>query len=466
MRISDLFSMSFASLRRRKLRSVLTILGVVIGIASIVIMISLGLGMSQQAMEQIDQYGGIKTVTITEGNSSDSASDRKAVEYKLDDELVERIEKMDHVETVSPVLLFDCVIKDGRYTYRGWGCQAYRLDALKNMGWEFDEGGWPKEGDELKFVYGNLYQIRFYTDSGNDGYWDTGIMPDVDAMKDSLFMIFDTEAYESYNSKNNEKELPMVIEEESGGADGEADVKSTSPPKRYMIPTAGVLFGNHGDEDYWRDYTGGVYCDIEPLLKLLKREFKGKVIPGQPTRKNGSAFRKIYYDEIYVKMDDYNYVKDFQKEIQDLGYNTSSNTEWIEETQEQARSMQAMLGGIGAISLLVAAIGIANTMMMSIYERTKEIGIFKVLGCDLKDIGAQFLIEAALIGLIGGVLGNVLSIIAMIVINTVTEAKTSLIPVWLALVGLLFAVLIGTVSGFFPARRAMRLSALNALRNE
>ncbi len=466
MRVSDLFSMSFASLRRRKLRSVLTILGVVIGIASIVIMISLGLGMSRQAMEQIDQYGGIKTVSITEGNGSDSGADRKAVEYKLDDELVEKISKMEHVDIVSPVLEFDCVIKDGRYTYRGWGCEAYQLEALKNMGWQFDEGAWPKEGDELKFVYGNLYQMRFYTDSGNDSYWDTGVLPDVNVMKDSLFMIFDTEAYDQYQSKNDEKEIPQVIEEEGKSADGGGEVKNTAPPKRYMIPTAGVLFGNNGDENYWRDYTGCVYCDIEALLKVLKREFKGRVIPGQPTRKNGSAYRDIYYSQIYVKLDDYNNVKDFQKTIQDMGYNTSSNTEWIEETQQQARSMQAMLGGIGAISLLVAAIGIANTMMMSIYERTKEIGIFKVLGCDLKDIGAQFLIEAALIGLIGGVLGNVLSMIAMFIINAVTEAKTSLIPVWLVMVGLLFAILIGTISGFFPARRAMRLSALNALRNE
>ncbi len=466
MRPSDLFSMSFASLRRRKLRSVLTILGVVIGIASIVIMISLGLGMSRQAMEQIDEYGGIKTVNISEGSSSDSSSDRKAVEYKLDDALVERISKMDHVEIVSPVLEFDCVIKDGRYTYRGWGCQAYRLDALRDMGWDFDEGGWPEDGDELKFVYGNLYQVRFYSDSGNDSYWDTGVLPDVNVMKDSLFMVFDTEAYDSYRSGNQEQEIPMVIEEESIPADDAEDKKTISPPKRYMIPSAGVLFGNHGDENYWRDYTGCVYCDIEPLLKLLKREFRGRVIPGQPTKKNGSAYRDIYYSRIYVKLDDYNYVKDFQREIQDLGYETSSNTEWIEETQQQARSMQAMLGGIGAISLLVAAIGIANTMMMSIYERTKEIGIFKVLGCDLKDIGAQFLIEAALIGLIGGILGNVLSIIAMFVINAVTDAKTSVIPVWLALLGLFFAVLIGTISGFFPARRAMRLSALHALRNE
>ena len=79
--------------------------------------------------------------------------------------------------------------------------------------------------------------------------------------------------------------------------------------------------------------------------------------------------------------------------------------------QEQSRNIQLVLGGIGAVSLFVAAIGIANTMMMSIYERTKEIGIIKVLGCALQNIREMFLMEAGFIGFLGGVIGVVLSYI-------------------------------------------------------
>ena len=136
--------------------------------------------------------------------------------------------------------------------------------------------------------------------------------------------------------------------------------------------------------------------------------------------------------------------------------------------------VQAVLGGIGAVSLFVAAIGIANTMMMSIYERTKEIGVMKVIGCSLGNIRQMFLLEAAFIGLGGGVIGNVLSFLMSAAINALVKGKEmgmttgqiSYIPLWLVLVSLGFAMLVGTAAGYFPARRAMKLSPLAAIRNE
>ena len=143
----------------------------------------------------------------------------------------------------------------------------------------------------------------------------------------------------------------------------------------------------------------------------------------------------------------------------------------MESTQKQYANIQAMLGGIGAVSLLVAAIGITNTMMMSIYERTKEIGVMKVLGCDMRNIQAMFLIEAAYIGFFGGVVGLALSYIISAVINKVVSASGSMsslsyIPPWLAVAALIFSVIIGMLAGFFPSRRAMKLSPLAAIRNE
>lgn len=131
-----------------------------------------------------------------------------------------------------------------------------------------------------------------------------------------------------------------------------------------------------------------------------------------------------------------------------------------------------MLGGIGAVSLFVAAIGITNTMMMSIYERTKEIGVMKVLGCDLRNIRTLFLMEAGFIGLIGGIIGLVLSFTISAVMNKLAQASEeymngiSYIPLWLIGLSLIFAILVGMIAGFFPARRAMKLSPLAAIRNE
>ena len=161
--------------------------------------------------------------------------------------------------------------------------------------------------------------------------------------------------------------------------------------------------------------------------------------------------------------------------LRSMGYNVQSNIEYMESMKSQFAIVQAVLGGIGAVSLLVAAIGIANTMMMSIYERTKEIGVMKVLGCSLKNIRQMFLLEAGFIGFLGGVIGNILSFIISGAVNIVTgtmgssmglTSSISYIPFWLVLVSLGFAILVGMAAGYFPARRAMRLSPLAAIRNE
>ena len=151
------------------------------------------------------------------------------------------------------------------------------------------------------------------------------------------------------------------------------------------------------------------------------------------------------------------------------------------------RTIQMILGGLGAISLLVAALGITNTMIMSIYERTREIGIMKVLGCVVRNIRTMFLIEAGAIGFMGGVIGIAQSYAISFVINMLYAAQNtgggnaaggmagntaeaaagiSIIPLWLALGALLFSTMIGLISGFHPANRAVKISALTAIKQE
>ena len=111
---------------------------------------------------------------------------------------------------------------------------------------------------------------------------------------------------------------------------------------------------------------------------------------------------------------------------------------------------------------------------MSIYERTKEIGIIKVLGCDMNQIRDMFLIESGLIGFAGGIIGILLSYIVSIIVNCLgvsttfvgIEGDMSQIPLWLSIMGLIFATLVGMIAGLFPALRAMKLSPLSAIKNE
>ena len=225
-------------------------------------------------------------------------------------------------------------------------------------------------------------------------------------------------------------------------------------------------------EGRYSQYGWYTLCNLDSLVQELRKVFKNKPIPGQPTTKTGKPYKEIFYTNLYVNVDDMEHVVEVQKQIADMGYDAYSNAEWLESEQKTMGYVQAILGGIGAVSLLVAAIGIANTMMMSIYERTKEIGVMKVLGCDMRNIQTMFLMEAGFIGLIGGTIGLLISFILSFVINKLASAANeymkgiSYIPLGLVVLALGFAVLVGMLAGYFPSRRAMKLSPLAAIRNE
>jgi ABC-type antimicrobial peptide transport system permease subunit len=212
---------------------------------------------------------------------------------------------------------------------------------------------------------------------------------------------------------------------------------------------------------------------IEQVQKLVKEKNKAEGNKMNPQERN----RQKGYQTIFVKVNDINKVQEVQTKIKDMGYNAYSLSDYLESMKKTSNIIQAVLGGIGAVSLLVAAIGITNTMVMSIYERTKEIGIMKVIGASLKDIKRLFLFEAGMIGLLGGIIGIALSEILSLIINKLganfgnymiggVETHISIIPIWLIFAAMGFTTIVGLVSGFYPAKRAMNLSALEAIRTE
>ncbi|HBA64425.1 MAG TPA: ABC transporter permease [Lachnospiraceae bacterium] len=462
MNLIDLLRMSSANLKRRKLRTFLTVLGVIIGTASIVVMISLGLGMQEAMYAQVEEYGGLTSIDVTGMNSYGGGyyfedSEQSDPAKYLTDDTLEELKGISHIEAAVPRLTAEALLLKGKY--QGW----VTLIGLTPEGFarekiELAEGSSlpdPKAG-ELQMVFGNGIITNMYDKNGGGGYWETGEYPDIDFMNDTVFYILDTDAY--YQTQGNSGMM---------GENGE----QVKPPKKHIVSASGMVDGT--PDDYNMHYYD-VYCDLETLKTMLKKEFRGKVIPGQPSTSSGKPYNYLVYSSVKVYVDELDNVDGVQEAIRALGYNTSSNIEYMESMKSQFAIIQAVLGGIGAVSLFVAAIGIANTMMMSIYERTKEIGVIKVLGCDLKNIKQMFLMEAAFIGLLGGVIGNVLSYLISFVINRIVSAEAilgvdgsiSYIPPWLALASMGFAVLVGMAAGYFPALRAMRLSPLAAIRNE
>ena len=461
MKFPDLLIMSMNNLRRRKLRTVLTVLGVIIGTAAIVVMVSLGIGLNEMTMEQIASWGSLTTIEVYSQSSGGgmqmmgaamSSQNSESEPNYITDKVIDNFKRIPHVTGVSPVLNMNVVMRQGAYISTYVQLKGVSQSYLEQL--ELAEGRLPQPG-ELGLVFGNGVIRDFTNAKTGKGYWDTGEMPDVDPMGKPMFVIFDMDGY--YQSQ---------------GSGSSSDGTPVKPPKKYMIETTGMLAGG---ENGYSNYSWYVFTDIDGLKAQLKKVFKkGTPIPGQPTNKKGKPLNELVYNSAEVFVDDMENVTQVQEQLAAMGYQVNSQMDFLESSRQQSNMVQAVLGGIGAVSLFVAAIGIANTMMMSIYERTKEIGVMKVLGCDMGNIRNMFLIESGFIGFMGGTIGVALSYGVSAIVNRFVNMSQSMglsgdlsrIPPWLSMAAIGFAVFVGMAAGFMPAVRAMKLSPLAAIRNE
>ena len=430
----DLFLMGIKNLWRRKLRTFLTILGVIIGTSSIIVMLSLGFGLSKASEDQIAEWGSLTTINVHK-SWGEPIPGKKVP--NLDDKAVVTFKGLDNVIAVSPILETYGAIINGRYMANA-PIRGIDPEAMEAFGYEIEEGRLLQGSDGLHVVFGSSIKYNFHDPKAR--VWRE---VNVDLMKDRMTLTLDP----SYGLSMPGEKKPNY--------------------KEYKFKTVGVLSeGNDWEANY------GIYLPITELQKMIKEKEKAENRRPQSGRDIQAGF-----DRVNVKVNEAKNVQPVQKAIKDMGFEAYSLNDELEYAKKQAGVIQAVLGGIGAISLLVAAIGITNTMVMSIYERTKEIGVMKVIGASLSDIRRLFLFESALIGLLGGILGITFSYLLSFLVNKFSSVfgevlgfygadKISLIPVWLIFAALGFSALIGIVSGYFPARRAMNLSALEAIRTE
>lgn len=431
----DLVRMGVKNLWRRKLRTFLTVLGVIIGATSIIVMLSLGFGLSKAFEDQIAQWGSLTTINVYKRWEDPSMPSQGGEPVKLDDKAVASFKALPNVVAVSPTLEVYGTIINGRYI-AGVPIRGVDPESMEEFGFEIAEGRLLTSSDELTLVFGSGMKQNFYDPKAR--VWRE---PKVDLMKDRMTMTLNPSyGWEDPNNKVNYKE--------------------------YKIKVAGVLA-----EGNW-EYSYGVFMPITEVQKLIKEKEKAEGVKPTPGQDSSTD-----YQQINVKVNDMKNVQVVQQTIKDMGHEAYSLNDQLESMKETAGMIQLVLGGIGAISLLVAAIGITNTMVMSIYERTKEIGIMKVIGASINDIKRLFLLESAMIGVLGGVIGIGFSFLLSYLINhfggqfggffgAAGGSKISIIPIWLVFASLGFSALIGIVSGYYPARRAMNLSAIDAIRTE
>lgn len=437
MKWTDLIRLSFTNLWRRKTRTILTMIGTMIGTASIVVMVSLGIGINQGYIDSMAATGELTNITVNSqtyygggGMMYDGGTGtNKAV--KLDDALVRKLSQLDHVTMVSPQLdLYNLTLGTGKLQSY-YSLTAINPDAVEALGLKVSEGSSFSKSpshDTIEILLGENVKSSFRNPKSNR--WDDTV-PDVDWLNAKYTLtLWD---YNNADSDGN----PKIYE--------------------FKARVVGIIPDSGGNGSY------NMYCSTDQMKAILKK-YK-KVFTS-----NGMKIDE--YPTLLVKADDFKNTLAVQDKLKEMGLSCWSMADMINQMQESSRSLQLMLGGIGGVAMLVAAISICNTMLMSIYERTREIGVMKVLGCKMSKIGAMFLTEAGIIGLGGGILGLSISYILSWVINTVIAANgagetfRSVIPFYLAMGALVFSILVGVLAGLYPSQRAMRLSALAAIRNE
>ena len=466
MKIYDMISICFRNLWRRKGRTMLTVIGVVIGSCAVIVMISLGLGMSQAMDNMLASWGDLTSVTIYGGSRGgmfdDGSSSSKTTEKpRLDDSALEIFKAMEDVEDIVPKmeLSSEMVVttsgRNDRYLLSYTTIVGIDFTQFDKLGYEAEQGILPDENNKNDSIVFGLEVPYSFTDTkkhGEAAYARKTELPDGTVTPPFIDPIADDFKIAVVNTKKTNEDGSHPV----GGKGYEYTLHGTSVLK----------------QDTMWETPYSMFIDIELAKDIMEAYNKLNNV------KNAKAPE---YTQVKLLCKDINSVDAVQKAVTDLGYNATSMAQVRQQMQGELGVIQLVLGGLAAISLLVAAISITNTMIMSIYERTKEIGIMKVLGCYIGNIRLMFLMEAGMIGLLGGIIGTVISYGISIIMNSFagsafsealgiyTEGdagQVSIIPLWLVLLALVFSTIIGLISGYYPANRAVKISALEAIRNE
>ncbi len=450
MSFLDVIALAASNLWRRRLRTFLTILGVIIGTACIIIMVALGLGNLEQFNESIMQNANLTQIEIYNyggGMGGGSSS------TKLNDSTIEQFKAIPGVKSATGLIEVPSYMVMGKYTS---GSTVYGVDPAA-MDFKFMEGSVFGENDSIEIVIGANTR-QYFTDPrqsqdmfamsagvtyvGGGSYmmdedYQEPTGPDVNWTEENL-------KYYPYWSDGKEEEF----------------TPDRPAPKEYKARISGILEQSDSQKSY------SMYMSIPAANKLI-RENK-KLLEGMGVRAGN-------YTQAYVNAVDVDSVASVLQQIKDMGYQAYSPTEWITQMQDEQMRQQSQLIAIGLISLFVSAIGIANTMLASILERRREIGVMKVIGLSISKINLMFLVEAAMIGLLGGVIGLIISYIVGFVVNQgggemsfmgmyFSEGVRLSITWWLALGAVGISTGVGIVSGIYPALQATKMSPLEAIR--
>lgn len=384
----NILKVSIKNINGNKLRTILTMLGLIIGIASVIILVGIGSGTSSQVTSQVQSLGAdVLTLNISSTDTS------------LDYDQIDEIKNLQNIESAAPYKTVSSTVT---------------------------------RGDNSSGRASIIATTNEYMDVMNLTISDGRLLSTIDIDNNSKVCLLGSDIAETLFEDDTVVGNKIKIDGDNYTVIG-------------VLTATGSSMGNDVDEMVIIPFTTAKYLGADTTVNSM-----------------------------YIKAENENQIENATTSIENyisttLGLTTddfsvSSQDSMLSTMDEVNNSLSVMLGGIASISLIVAGIGVMNVMLVSVTERTKEIGIRKALGAKRSDILVQFLIEALLLCVIGGIIGIILGIGAGNLLGQMGYNFTA--ETWIILIAFFSSVIIGLVFGIFPAYKASKLNPIDALHTE
>ena len=440
----DVFQIAFRSVGQARLRFMLTCLGVLIAIATLVAMVSFGAGLREQTVDNLEVREVFTSFQILGAGRAQSLRDYREEESSqaspserppLNESLVERVSQLAGVVSVQEDIRFSARLEHNDKSYltriRGAGPHVAPLSPYSKI----------SQGRFLKGTQGReiILTERIARRLGFDPP-ETSLGQSIEVLTDRLRRV------------ESEDDIPFETVRLP------FDVVGVLP--RLLVTQRNPFYR-------------GVVIPLEEARPLWKQSLSGRSALSAAISQEQGRGRE--FDSVDVRVEDLLSLENVRKEVESWGLTTFAIADEMKRIQEAFMILEVILSVLGTIALVVASLGIANVLVMSVMERRKVIGIMKAIGATDAAVRRIFLVEASLIGLLGGVLGLLagwgLTRIASVLIvryfarNGIFEVpELFAYPGWLLAGAIAFAVLFSLLSGVLPANRAARVDPVEALR--